>query len=122
MGYESRFYIVNKGVTVYCVESRKEMRWCEVISMFNMSKAPDIYSKIKDFPKTDCFFYNGDNEVVEDCYGDPLIEIPISEMIRVIKETIDEGSLHRRTKPFLSLLEGFNENMWGSLAVLHYGY
>lgn len=121
MGYESRFYIIKKGSLI--VEDDGKI-WSEVLASFNMSKVQDLYMRIKNYPKTNCYFYIGNNKVVEDSYGDELIEIPINDMIAIMGEVIKEDPDYRRFKPFLSLLLGFNLNQWtdDSLVVLHYGY
>jgi hypothetical protein len=120
MGYESRFYIVKKGSLM--VEDDGKI-WSEVIASFNMSKVPDVYTHIKKYPKTNCYFYIGNNKIVEDNYGDELIEIPINDMIAIMSEVIKEDPEYRRFRPFLFLLLGFNLEQWyDNLVVLHYGY
>lgn len=124
MGYESRFYIVKKS-SLEIMEDNNKI-WCDVLASFNMSKVQDIYMRIKNYPKTNCYFYSdiGSETVLEDRYGDKLIEIPINDMIAIMGEVIKEDPEYRRFKPFLSLLLGFNLNQWtdNSLVVLHYGY
>lgn len=122
MGYESRFYIVKKGSLI--VEDDGKI-WGEVIASFNMSKVQDVYMRIKNYPKTNCYFYSdiGSEKVIEDRYGDELIEIPINDMIAIMGEVIKEDTEYRRFRPFLSLLLGFNLEQWyDNLVVLHYGY
>lgn len=120
MGYESRFYIVKKSDFSFNKDTNK--RWAELIASFNMCKCYDLYERIKHYPKTDCYFFNGNKEVTEDKYGDPLIEIPINDMIEIVTKVMKDDS-YRRYNPFLSLLKGFNLNEWNSnLVVLHYGY
>lgn len=122
MGYESRFYIVKKGSLI--VEDDGKI-WGEVIASFNMSKVQDVYMRIKNYPKTNCYFYSdiGSEKVIEDRYGDELIEIPINDMIAIMGEVIKEDPEYRRFRPFLSLLLGFNLEQWyDNLVVLHYGY
>lgn len=125
MGYESRFYIVKKSSLEIMEDDNKILG--EVIASFNMSKVQDLYMRIKNYPKTNCYFYSDigtEKKVVEDEYGDELIEIPINDMITIMGEVIKEDPEYRRFRPFLSLLLGFNLNQWtdDSLVVLHYGY
>ena len=58
----------------------------------------------------------------EDLYGEKLIEIPIPDMIKFLKQMIKEERLYRRYKPFLQMLKGFNLSEWSNLVVLHYGH
>lgn len=115
MGYESRLYVIQKS---HIVESNN-MRWCEVIASFNLCKSDIDFRK---YPDTDSFFYEGNKEIVEDCYGDHLKELTLQEAITEIENAIARYR-YRRWKPILGLLKGFNEDEWGNdLRVLHYGY
>jgi hypothetical protein len=113
MGYESRFYIVNKLGS-----------YGEKIAVFNMCKVPKLYNVIKDYPKTDIFIYadDGDTHITEDCYGKPLIEIPVNDMIYHLRNVIEHDIHYRRYKPFLRMLLSFDTPEWENLVVLHYGY
>lgn len=121
MDYESRFYIVNSNKSIYKDEG---FYYGEIIAVFNMCKVPGLYSAIKDYPKTDIFIYadDGNTRVTEDTYGEPLIEIPINDMIYHLRNVIDSDAPYRRYEPFLHLLLGFNIREWDNLVVLHYGY
>lgn len=120
MGYESRLYVVEKS------NSRMDDRvWAEVIATFNLSKAGLDLLAIRQFPDTDCYIYEdtSDYKIVEDAYGKPLKEIPISDMIKIIQKEAEKDQYHyRRWKPCLALLEGFDESQWDNIKVLHYGY
>lgn len=116
MGYESRIYIVEKyGETA------------EKIAVFNLSNVP-ISSTIRTkYPATDCELYEGDELITADKYGEPLREIPLSDLAELIKAEIikdqqQDGYIYRRYLPLLGLLEGFNPNQWDALIALHYGY
>lgn len=121
MGYESRFYVVDKRNSSY--EDNYEYFWAEKIATFDMSCVGNhLISNVKKYPKTDVYIYEGDEEITEDKYGDPLIEIPINDMIDLLEETIDKEEHYRRNMPFLRLLRGFDLSEWNNLVVLHYGY
>ena len=121
MGYESRFYIVNKGYAD-CKDD-DGYSWAEKIAMFNMSCVGNhLISNIKKYPKTNVYIYEGEERLIEDRYGDPLIEIPVNDMIDLLEESIDKEEHYRRNMPFLRLLRGFDLSEWRDLVVLHYGY
>lgn len=124
MGYESRFYVVEKS---NLASNENGLRWAEVIAMYDMSKVYCISGKIRNkFPKTDVYIYSddGDTEITEDRYGEPLTEISLEDMIKILKEVETELSDYRRYKPFKKMIEGFisERSRWGDLVVLHYGY
>ena len=116
MGYESRLYIVEKS-------SNKDddgRVWAEVVAIFNLCV---VNININKYPDTNCYFYDRDNKVIDDKYGDPLKEIPVPDMIQCIEESMKEDNgNYRRWQPCLQLLKGFDESQWSKLAVLHYGY
>jgi len=117
MGYESKLYVVDKHHWKWSNEP-----WGEVIAMFNLCKVPELnFSK---YPPTDCYIYadDGNTEIREDNYGDPLKEIPIKDMIQMLEEAIKTEDYYRRYQPCLSLLKGFNLDDWGNLVILHYGH
>ena len=121
MGYESRFYVVNK-TTQKSLDRKKY--WAEVIAMFDLCKVPRVYERICEYPKTDVYIYADDRntEINEDAYGADMIEIPIADMVDIMDKVIHNEDYYRRYYPFLGLLKGFNPNEWNDLVVLHYGY
>ena len=121
MGYESRLYIVEKG-NISFVEG---MRGAFVVAMFDLSKmGTTFYEAVHKYQKTDCYFYadDGNTAVVEDKYGDPIIELPIVDMIHILKECKKEFPKYRRIDPAIKLLKSFDLTEWKELVVLHYGY
>ena len=90
--------------------------------MFNLCKVYPVVDKIKKYPNTNAYIYIGNNKITEDCYGEPLKEIPIKDMIKILKSVIKEGTTYRRYSPCLKLLQGFDTEQWEDLVVLHYGY
>lgn len=127
MGYESRLYIVKKSDIWHKVDTTngdvKDMRWGEVIAMFDLSNVGGLREAIKNYPATDTFIYVGENQEIDDCYGDPLKEIPIKDMADIIEKIAEDDKWrYRRFKPCIQLLRGFEENKWRNLAVLHYGH
>lgn len=122
MGYESRFYIANKLGAV----EEDGMRWAEIIGMYNMCKYYPLSMTIKQYKDTDCYFYLGDEKVVEDKYGDALKEIEVDELVDALKEEVANGETYRRIFPLLSMLEAIKDQQkqgqWEDVVVLHYGY
>lgn len=117
MGYESKLYVVHKSSNI----KEKDMYWCEVIASFDLCKVDIDFRK---YPDTDAYFYEGDEKIIEDCYGDHLKELTLQEAITEIENAMTRGH-YRRWNPILGLLKGFNEDEWGpvnALRVLHYGH
>lgn len=118
MGYESKLYVVDKHHHM----KWRDKFWGEVIATFDLCKVYNLdFGK---FPATDCYIYadDGNTEIREDCYGDPLREIPIKDAIKMLEEVIKKVDYYRRYQPCLSLLKGFNPDDWEDLVVLHYGH
>ena len=128
MGYESRLYIVEKSDLWHKVDTTnkevKDMRWGEVVAMFNLSKVCGLPEAIRNYPATDTYIYDGEERVIDDCYGEPLKEIPIKEMADIVERIAEKDKWdYRRFKPCVQLLRAFDEdNKWRYIAVLHYGY
>ena len=123
MGYESRFYIVNKTPLSFPnnLENEGYKYYGELISTFNLC-CSDIHNEIKNYDYTDCYFYNDSSEqIFIDKYGECLREIPINDLIDILIKLMRKD-VYRRYKPLLMLLMGFDLNQWDNLVVLHYGY
>lgn len=122
MSYESRLYIVDKTKLTEVING-KEMRWGEVISVFNLCNASAVGEKMRKYPETDVFIYadDGNTIILEDSYGDALKEIPIHEAIKIIEEAASKDK-YRRYVPCINMLKGFELSKWSNLVVLHYGY
>ena len=120
MGYESKFYVIDKS----SFEREDGSKWGEVIAMFNMCKVYELVDKIKNYPPTDAYIYadEGDTEITKDRHGDPLTEIPIKDMIKILEELKSVLGSYRRYEPFLQMLKAFNTEEWENLTILHYGY
>jgi len=118
MGYESRIYIVNKRNKL----ETEEKRYAEIIAVFNMCKFDSFEGIFK--TETDCYIYadDGNTQIMEDCYGKPLKESPISDVITYLEEYQTEREHYRCVAPLLGLLKSFDITEWENLAVLHYGY
>lgn len=130
MGYESRIYIVDKSITHKTREGKtfppitnnSGKRYAEVIASVDMCKMGDFSDIFK--VETDCYIYgnDGNTEIEKDCYGDPLKEAPLPDVIAYLEKYARSREYYRRINPLLSLLKGFNPSDWNALTVLHYGY
>lgn len=121
MGYESRIYIVRKG-RIY--DETYGKRWAEKIAMFDMCKYPRLADLMRSKPATDCYIYEGDTIIIEDCYGEPLYEASCSDVIALLEKDVENGEDYRRIFPLLAMLKTFEEHkeQWGEIAVLHFGH
>ena len=124
MGYETKLYVVGK----FDKFPDEEMRYAQVIAMFNMSKCYFLSDVLRDEPKTDCYFYadDGNTRVLTDRYGEPLKETTVETVIGLLEDAIANGEDYRRVFPLLSALKTIQEQKqngwWGDIAMLHYGY
>lgn len=127
MAYESRFYVVEKGLVSESIRDTAgdDKVWAEKIAMFDLCSVPEVSNEVHSkYHPTDCYIYedNGNDMIVDDKYGDPLIEVPIKDMIDIIGRVIPKTGYYRRYLPFLAMLKGFSLNDWNNLVVLHYGH
>ncbi len=122
MGYESRIYIVEKRTKW----DDEDKRYASVIAVFDMCCIGDLTRIFES--EADCYFYadDGNTQVLEDMYGDPLKETTVKDMIDALEAEIENGNNYRRLFPLLSALKVLNEQqangVWQNIAVLHYGY
>ena len=124
MAYESRFYLVQKGSVSESVRDTAgdDKVWAEKIAMFDLCSVPKVYDEIHGkYQPTNCYIYENNEMLLEDNYGDPLLEIPVKDMIEIIERALSK-EYYRRYMPFLMMLKGFNLNDWSDLVVLHYGH
>lgn len=120
MGYESRLYVVRKtGSFGY----NTNLRYAQKIAVFNLCKVPTVSEKMRKYKSTDAFVYadDGNTEITEDCYGEPLREIPLADAITIL-ENAAERDTYWRYRPCIALLKAIEESRTGDIVVLHYGY
>lgn len=119
MGYESKLYVVEKSSRVV---DKDGMRYGQIIAMIDMCKlGSDFCRVLNEYPATDCYIYIDGERTVEDKYGDPLVEMPLEDVIAIF-EGLSQEQDYRRFAPAIGLLGGFNPKDWGDLVVLHCGY
>lgn len=124
MGYEQKFYIVDKSDSIRGFGEFAEMSYANVIAMFDYSKDNDFASFVDhNSVDTDCYFYadDGNTEVVIDNCGAPLREIGIGKLIQYLE---DHPSDYRRHGVFLDILKAFEKvkDRFKHLVVLRYGH
>jgi hypothetical protein len=124
MGYDSRVYIIRKTD----VPSGKEgFKYAETMAIYEMGVFPLFQTLFgKGCPETEYCPCIGDEEIVEDMYGDPLRERSLIDVINRLDHVIVSGEdgAYKRIRPLLALLQEFRniEDSWYRLAVLHYGH
>lgn len=124
MGYESKIYIVEKSNHSW--SENNGMKYAEVLAMFDMSKFYELSDWFRNKPATKHYIYadNDDTQIIEDAYGDTLKEASVKEVINRLERIVESGENYRRIFPLLATLKVFEtqDNRWGDIAVLHYGY
>ena len=122
MGYESRFYVVEKS---NCSAVRDNgLYFASIIAIFDMSKM-DYYGKTAKLvgisPDTDCYIYSddGNTRIIEDSYGAKLKDVDFDALIKCLKSDYNG---YRRIPPFIAFLEAIDKSQWDDIVVLHYGY
>lgn len=121
MRYEHRIYVVQKTriKDVYTGGMTLGDKWV----MFNTEETPELIEKISAYKPTNTYFYSDDGytKVTEDCYGNPLIEIPLDDMIEILRDLFRDN-IYSRYKPVLSYLETLQACNWANIVVLYYGH
>lgn len=122
MGYESRLYVVEKS-TLKCEVDGEEMRWGEVVAMFDLCVVYGWSGEMGRFKDTDAYIYgsDGNTRITRDGYGERLKEVPLGDAVKILRREAEKDP-YRRFKPCIALLEAFNEDEWRELVVLHYGH
>jgi hypothetical protein len=120
MGYESRFYVIEKST----LKPDNGKVFSSIIAMFDMCKLGYESSTMKLVQKakeTDCYIYadDGNTKILKDKYDEFLKEIPVDDLIVALKKD-DDG--YRRIKPFVAFLKSLDATKWRELKVLHFGY
>jgi hypothetical protein len=125
MGYESKLVVVDKSDLFTPDDDGKV--WAEKIADVRLSVIDgDVLRRIKKYPVASCYYYEhgSEDKVVEDFYGEELTEVPLKDMISILKDA-EEMSSYRRYKIAIGLLESFSDYDWdttNNIVVLHFGY
>ena len=124
MSYCSKLFVVEKtNVFEDC-----QKRYARVIAMFDMGQILELSDVLRKQKETDCLIYadDGDTEILEDCYGKPLTESTLAEVIDILQNDVKLTHEYRRVFPVLSAFGTYyfqeQKGLWHNLVVLHYGY
>lgn len=122
MGYESKIIIVHK-INNSMLNSKGRC-YAHDYASFDMGKVYPLSDILRRKPATDCYFFSAevDEEIVEDCYGDPLTETPVSELLQIVDDIIESGETYFMYRVLRDALNAFDCEMPGNLVALHYGY
>lgn len=120
MGYESKLIVIDK---TDIFDNELKMRFGERIATFDLCNVPSVARDVRDYPDTNAYFYadDGNTQVTEDLYGEPLKEIPIPDMIQILEKAA-VGDNYRRYAPCIQMLKGFDLSQWKNIVVLHFGH
>jgi len=122
MGYEQKFFIVDETTSKGLENPDK--KWAQVIAMYDYCKDNRLTNFVeKNGKDSDCFIFadDGNTEIAEDHYGEPMKEVDIDLLIEYLEKHADD---YRRYEPFLALLKAFQrarEN-FRDLKILRFGY
>lgn len=128
MGYESRFFVVQKNDWKGYDEETKDLFYAEILASFDLCKlGSEFWNKMPKMKETDCYIYDldGDTHILEDRYGEKLKEVSVDDLIPILEE--EENKEHYRRFPyFIAMLKSIKEEIdrkeWDNVVVLHYGY
>jgi hypothetical protein len=125
MGYESKLVVVQKS-DLSPNEDCKGKVWAAKIAEVRLCKINyDVLEKIRKYPVTNCYYYEHrvEDAILEDYYDKELTEVPLKDMIAILKDA-DAMNNYRRYKIAIGLLESFNDDDWDTndIVVLHFGY
>ena len=129
MGYDSRLFIIRK--TDFPVDIENKFKYAETMAVYEMGVFYPFQMLFNEnCPITEHAPFapgGGDREVIKDCYGDPLRERTLTEVIDCLDQYIaahKDGELYARVKPLRALLQEFEkiQNDRYHLAVLHFGH
>ena len=127
MGYDMRFYVVNKQGLRSDIDGQAYY-YGDIVASYEYCVDYGLATFVHDNSKpTDTYIYINDKETVKDCYGEFLQEIDIDTLLHRLEEK--PCMEYRRYWPFVSLLRGFKEvqdepdnEHFGNLVVLMYGH
>jgi len=125
MGYESRVYVIRK--TEAPVGTTGKL-YGETMAVYNMGKFPPFQRLFNrdGCPASEYAPCEGDDDITEDMYKEPLRERSLAEVIECLEGIINgytDEAKYARIRPLLAMLRAYQgiENDWYRLAVLHYG-
>jgi hypothetical protein len=120
MEYKSKLYIIENYKRLKLSKENPKY-YAKVIATFDMSEFNfgNIFKK-----KTNCYIYadDGNTEILEDTYGEPLKESNFEKVINYLENYRNTEEHYKRVMPLLGLLKGFDIGEWDNLTILRYGH
>ena len=125
MGYESKLIVVKKS-GLLPNEDCKGKVWAEKIAEVRLSVIHyNVSKKIREYPVASCYYYEHGiaDAILEDFYDKELTEVPLKDMIEILKDA-EAMDGYRRYRIAIGLLESFSDDDWdmNDIVVLHFGY
>ena len=122
MGYDMRFYVVNKCENVKRKIEDNEFCFGEIVAQYEYCVDNNLATFIDNNSKsTNTYIYIGEDETIRDCYGDLIKDIELDNLLNYLRNDKEE---YRRKLPFIRLLEGFKlvKDQFSDLRILMYGH
>lgn len=122
MSYESKIYIVDKRYDDWDEQYGKY--WASMEACFNLGMNHEMPFIIEHYNPTNCFFYDdvGYLPMLEDKYGEPLIEIPIDSLIYELENLQCKSWRTSALLEALKIIADEHTIKPRSIVCLHYGY
>lgn len=125
MGYESKLYVVDTSAGDYNLP-QNGLKYARIITMFDVCCFPAVSDMFREKKQTGYFICIGDDDILEDKYGDALYFAELQDVIDVIEKEVEKGENYRRAKPLLAALKVYEKQRkngeWKDIKILHYGY
>lgn len=120
MSYESQIWIVkpHRGD----IPGDCGLDFAEKIAMFRLGYVDGMYEFMRHYPESSCFIFgdDGNTEIVQDKYGEPLREIPIRELVFELDRCNAENNRCDISAAIAALIH-YSDSP-AKLVALHYGY
>lgn len=120
MGYESRLYVgeLNNGYF-------SEIARLDICKMDYKGAFHSLLGKSSSIDKEYVWDDNGNTKITEDCYGERLKKMSLSDIVTSFGQEVEDDT-YRRLRPalifFKTLLEQQEKGLWREIVILHYGY
>jgi hypothetical protein len=118
MGYETKMYLAESQAEII----PGEKRYAKIVGMIDLCKVGggefmSLREKCLDSQAGESthYFYadDGDTQITEDCYGDPIVELDPEEVLRALK-TDNTNEPYRRFEVAIGMLEKFTQYFEGN--------
>lgn len=115
MSYESKIVVAKVS---------KKINFGSILAELNCSRMGSFPDAFKTTVMYDVYIDDHDFPTTNDCYGDYLKDMPISEAIDYLERHADEFKNYRRAHVLLATLKAIAAEEWDGdeIRVIHYGY